>query len=82
MSEQREMSGSISRNKDKSEPGANESWPDYKGSLRVEGRDYWLAGWIKDGPHGKFLSLAVTPKDAPGKKEAPPAADDDDGMPF
>jgi len=81
MTEQRDMSGTISRNKDKTEPGASESWPDYKGSVRVEGRDYWLAGWIKERPHGKCLSLAVKPKEAPAETRAPPA-DDDDGMPF
>ena len=81
MSEQRDNAGALSRNKDKSEPDANPAWPDYKGSVRIEGRDYWLAGWIKDGTHGKFLSLAVKPKEAPAEQRAP-AADDDDGMPF
>jgi hypothetical protein len=83
MSEQRDMSGTISRNEDKSKPDASETWPDYKGAARIEGRDYWLAGWIKTGPHGKFLSLAVTPKDATPETRAPaPAADDGDGLPF
>jgi hypothetical protein len=40
--------------------------PDIKGSINVEGRDYWLDGWqktnSKDG--SKFYSLTVKPKEA------------------
>jgi hypothetical protein len=82
MSEQRDMSGTLNRNADKTEPGGNPAWPDYKGSLRVDGRDYWLSGWIKDGPHGKFLSLAVKPKDAPAAPRTDDSGPENDGMPF
>lgn len=45
--------------------GGNPSWPDYKGSITVDGKDYWLSAWIKDGKEGKkFMSLSVKPKDA------------------
>ncbi len=37
--------------------------PDYKGSCEVAGVEYWLAGWIKEGKKGKFMSLKLTPKD-------------------
>ena len=40
------------------------SRPDYNGSINVDGRDYWLSAWIKEGAKGKFMSLAVKPKDA------------------
>ena len=42
--------------------------PDYKGSINVEGTEYWASGWIKTaGPHAKnpgskFLSLSLTAK--------------------
>lgn len=40
--------------------------PDIKGSINVDGRDYWLDGWqktnSKDG--SKFYSLTVKPKEA------------------
>ena len=75
------MSGALSRNKDKNETGASESWPDYKGSVRIEGRDFWLSGWIKDGPHGKFLSLAVKPKEERAEPRAPKSYDEA-AMPF
>ena len=80
MSEQRDMSGALSRNEDKTKPDANPNWPDYRGSVRVEGRDYWLSGWIKDGQRGKFLSLAVKAKETPAEARA--SAADDDDMPF
>jgi hypothetical protein len=36
--------------------------PDYKGSVNVDGRDYWLSGWRKDTQKGPALSLSVQPK--------------------
>ena len=41
-----------------------ERHPDYKGSINVDGVDYWLDGWIKDGANGKFISGSIKPKDA------------------
>lgn len=63
--------------------------PDYKGSINVNGVDYWLDGWIKDGANGKFISGSLKPKDAVGngaqQTRAQPAAFDtdlDDDVPF
>jgi len=36
--------------------------PEYSGSINVDGTDYWLSGWIKEGKDGKFFSLSVRPK--------------------
>ena len=38
--------------------------PEYSGSINIQGVEYWLDGWIKDGKSGKFFSLSVKPKDA------------------
>ena len=69
-----------------------ETHPDYKGSINVDGVDYWLDGWIKDGANGKFISGSLKPKDANGFQRNHPApqqrsqfetdADLDDGIPF
>lgn len=57
--------------------------PEYQGSITVEGVEYWLSGWIKEGQKGKFFSLSVRPKDGQ-KPKARPSNDDglDDEVPF
>lgn len=37
--------------------------PDRTGTINVDGVEYWISGWLKDGRNGKYLSLSVTPKD-------------------
>ena len=39
--------------------------PEYRGSINVEGREYWLAAWINENDDGsKYFSGKVTAKDA------------------
>ena len=72
----------------KNDRKSQESHPDYKGSINVNGVDYWLDGWIKDGANGKFISGSTKPKEArngdapraPSRFESPPDLDDD--VPF
>jgi len=58
-------SGMLARN-DKKE---TENHPDFKGSINVDGVDYWLSAWFKEGKPGgkmegrKFFSLSVSPKE-------------------
>lgn len=37
--------------------------PDYTGNINVDGHEFWLSAWIKDGRKGKFMSLSIKPKE-------------------
>jgi hypothetical protein len=62
-------------------------FPDYKGSINVDGTDYWLSAWIKISKDGnKFMSLSVKNKNADAslqpKKKVKQEQFDDLDMPF
>ncbi len=76
---------SIFKNDDKQK----DSHPDYKGTLNVDGREFWLSAWLKTGKNGKFFSGSIKPKDAP--RQSAPARkesggysprDEDESIPF
>ncbi len=72
---QYENSGLLAKN----DKQGNDSRPDYRGSINVDGTEYWLSAWIKTGRDGtklagqKYMSLSVQPKDAPAASPAPSA---------
>ena len=75
MSEKRDFSGALF----KAKPNDNPKWPGYEGSALIDGREYWLSAWVKEGQNGKFFSLAFKPKDAaPAKPAAKPHDPEDD----
>jgi hypothetical protein len=45
--------------------------PDIKGSINVEGVEYWLDGWQKQGSKGKFYSLSVKRKEPAQPQQSP-----------
>lgn len=56
--------------------------PDRKGEALIDGKPYWVAGWIKQGKNGSFLSLAFTPKDAKPKRDRGRAEDMEEDIPW
>lgn len=78
--ETKELSGSLFKNDRKDKP----SHPDYKGTFKVKGEEYWVSGWIKETKGGdKYLSCAMTLKDEqPVTRPTTPSTFDDDDIPF
>jgi hypothetical protein len=69
-------SGALFRN-DKKEKG--DKRPDYKGTLDVQGTEYWLSAWIKTSKAGeKYMSVAVRQKDSEAREARRSKARDDD----
>lgn len=68
----------------KNDKKTTENHPDYKGSLNVDGKDYWLSSWLKTSKAGtKYMSLSVTPKEPRSEPSAPLTDNDfDDPLPF
>jgi hypothetical protein len=68
--------------------GDNDKRPDRTGTLNVDGIEYFMDGWIKQGAKGPFLSGKIKPKDAAKvARTAPttltqPGKDFDDDVPF
>lgn len=60
--------------------------PDYKGTMTdPNGVEWQIAGWIKDGANGKFLSLKIQEpyvKPESNVQNPPSAYDDDEDIPF
>jgi hypothetical protein len=62
-----------------------EKQPDYTGSINVEGKDYSVSLWIKEGKAGKFFSGKIQ---EPFKKEtelksfSEKVGKDSSGLPF
>ena len=85
--EKKDMSGTLFRNERKE----TDKHPDWAGYIIINGVEYWLNGWEKNGSKGLFFSLAAKPKEERAKEvrsgyqgrqpdEAPP--NEDGEIPF
>jgi hypothetical protein len=55
----KENSGALFKNGRKEK----DTHPDMTGSINVNGTEYWLSAWKKDGKTGPYVSLAVKAKE-------------------
>jgi len=77
--ENRDNSGVLFKN-DRKE---SEKHPHYKGYLTVNNQEFWLSAWIKEGKIGKYMGLAISPKEDYQPKQAPKKASiADEDVPF
>ena len=76
----RELSGSLFKNEKKTE----EKHPQMQGSCLIDGVEYYISAWTKEGSRGRWQSLAFKRKDAkPDAKPAPSNIEQmDDDIPF
>jgi hypothetical protein len=58
--------------------------PDHTGTINVDGVEYWLSAWVKEGKKGRFFSMSVKRKDAEKSAAHGVAMSDDmdDAIPF
>jgi hypothetical protein len=59
MPDQRDLSGTLSRNKKRE----HDKQPEFRGSCLIDGVGYWISAWVKEGQDGRFFSLAFSPKE-------------------
>lgn len=57
--EQRDNSGTLFKNEKKT----SEKHPNMTGSAMIDGVEYWISAWTKEGKKGRFQSLAFTRKE-------------------
>jgi hypothetical protein len=73
MSEKRDNSGILYKNPDKT---PDNKFPEYKGEATIDGKDYWVSAWVKEGAKGKFFSIAYKAKQASKQPAKQPAFED------
>jgi hypothetical protein len=60
----------------KNDKGDNPKRPDYTGNANVDGIEFRISGWIREGANGKFISGSVQ------MKEAAKSVENNEDVPF
>lgn len=77
--EQRDMQGSLFRNQKREK----DTHPNATGSATIDGVQYWISAWTKDGKNGeKWQSLSFQRKDDKAPAKSRQTDDDPDSIPF
>lgn len=82
--QQKDMAGALFKNEEKVDP----NHADYKGSITINGQEYWLDAWINTAKSSgqKYFGLRAKLKEAKAyRKPAPQPSNDlpfDDDIPF
>jgi hypothetical protein len=84
--EHKDNTGSLFRN----ERREKETHPTHTGQAKIDGLEYWVSAWVKEGKGGKFFSMAYKLKDGqrnvrtPGSDDEPHPEQEplDDDIPF
>lgn len=77
--EQKDNSGGLFKNERKE----SDSHPNMTGTAKIDGVEYYVSGWTKEGKKGKWISLAFKLKNEViknGLRRSPPP--DSDEIPF
>ena len=64
--------------KQKQEDIKSHNHPTFKGSIKFEGKDYWLAGWMNEKNGRTFCTFKLTPKEKQENKKE----DNQEEIPF
>lgn len=74
----RDNSGTLGANKRKEK----DTHPSHTGTCMVDGVEYWISAWIKEGDSGRFFSLAFKKKEPRGASSTAPKTSGDSEIPF
>ena len=66
--EQRDNSGSFFVNNRKT----RDNQPDFNGSVMVDGKEYYISIWSKNGKSGEFWTCSFTEKNSSGERASAP----------
>lgn len=73
----RDNSGTLGANKRKEK----DTHPSHTGQCQINGVDYWISAWVKEGDNGRFFSLSFKKKEPRGGS-AGPKSSGDSSIPF